>query len=82
MITSSEGTRPHYQRTRIEHKTMDNAQTTINEIRANMATYSDEDMHTLRGRLTLNMYGAEVSEALAGEVISECARRREATNPK
>lgn len=58
---------------------MNNAQATITEIRANMGTYSDEDISILRGRLTLNMYGAEVSEALAAEVIAECARRKQAT---
>ena len=57
---------------------MNNAANTITEIRANMHTYSDEDMSILRGRLTLNMYGAEVSEALAAEVIAECARRKAA----
>tara|TARA_R110000803_G_scaffold21803_1_gene54604 strand:- start:9781 stop:9951 length:171 start_codon:yes stop_codon:yes gene_type:complete len=36
---------------------------------------TDDDLHILIGRLTLNMYGAEVSEQCAEYVILERKRR-------
>ena len=45
-----------------------NTQDTINTIRADLRNYSESEFKTLLGRLTLNAYGAEVSEALADEV--------------
>jgi len=47
----------------------------INEIRSNLKDYSDADFKVLQGRLTLNAYGADVSDALADEVIAERKRR-------
>lgn len=52
-----------------------NAQDTINTIRADLRDYNDAEFKTLLGRLTLNAYGSEVSEALADEVITERKRR-------
>lgn len=52
-----------------------NTQAIIADIRANLTDYSDADFKTLMGRLTLNAYGAEVSDALADEVIAERKRR-------
>jgi hypothetical protein len=52
----------------------------IEDIRANLRSYSEEDFRVLQGRLTLNMYGPEVSDALADEVIAESRNRRARAN--
>jgi len=54
---------------------MNNSTAIIADIRANLTTYSDADFKVLQGRLTLNAYGADVSDALAEEVIAERKRR-------
>ena len=45
-----------------------------------LPTYTDRDLRILFGRLTLNMYGAKVSDECAEFVISE-RKRREAIAP-
>ena len=45
------------------------------QIIRDLPTYSDEEMRILYGRLTLNMYGAEVSNETAKFVINERNRR-------
>ena len=50
------------------------------QIIKDLPTYSDEEMWILFGRLTLNMYGADVSNECATFVIHE-RDRREAIAP-
>jgi len=45
------------------------------QIIKDLPTYSDQEMRILYGRLTLNMYGAEVSNETAKFVINERNRR-------
>lgn len=45
------------------------------QIIKDLPTYSDEEIRILYGRLTLNMYGAEVSNETAKFVINERNRR-------
>ena len=45
------------------------------QIIRDLPTYSDEEMRIIYGRLTLNMYGAEVSNETAKFVINERNRR-------
>lgn len=47
----------------------------IADIRANLQDYSDADFKVLQGRLTLNAYGVDVTDALADEVVAERKRR-------
>lgn len=54
---------------------MTNSTAIIADIRANLTDYSDADFKVLLGRLTLNAYGADVSDALADEVVAERKRR-------
>ena len=46
------------------------------QILRDLPTYSDDDFRILLGRLTLNMYGADVSEETAECVIAERKRRK------
>jgi len=46
------------------------------EILSKLTTYSDSALKILIGRLTLNMYGSDVSEECAEFVISEHDRRQ------
>ncbi len=50
------------------------------QIIKDLPTYSEQEMKILFGRLTLNMYGADVSNECATFVINE-RNRREAIAP-
>jgi hypothetical protein len=51
--------------------------TTSIQIIRDLPTYSDDELQTLFGRLTLNMYGDDVSNEVADAVVNEKKHRRD-----
>jgi len=60
--------------------TQDQIQATADQILAVLPSLSDSELRVLKGRLTLNAYGAEVGDLVADAVVSESRNRRARAN--